>query len=299
MFPQVLLIGNGLNKTYDADGWGNLIKKIHCNPKIDPKSIEKVAFPLQAVLATGDRLDSQIKSKKDIFYGMESVDQIRPMMENILRIPFDYILTTNYSYEIERVANAKVQRDGNYCRNIAKSTIRNKHIEHKYLLHSYNDICFENYHHKIFHIHGEARKPQSIILGHYYYGKLLSLYIDMLAKNENKQFEHQQAGEPPIVDSWLDTFIMGDVYVLGFGLDFSEMDIWWLLNRKKREKAQHGTIYFYEPAQGNEVKHSLLDTYDAKPLSLGFNTKPSSFENFYKYAIEDIRNRVILAKKKK
>ena len=293
MYPQILLLGNGINRVYESNGWGDLIKKLACNPRIDPKTIEKVAYPLQVVLATGDKMDSRIKEKKELFYGLESIEHERPLLESVLRIPFDHILTTNYSYEIERVANEKVKADGKYCQKLARNLLRKEQVEKRYLLHSYNEISFEEHCHKIWHIHGEARKPQSIVLGHYYYGKLLSLYIDTLGKRENKQIERQRAGEAPLIESWLDAFIMGDVYVLGLSFDYSEMDLWWLLNRKKREKAQHGKLYFYEPSEGNEIKHSLLEAYDAKIERLGFNTKPVNYEQFYRYAIEDIRDKAL------
>ena len=73
--------------------------------------------------------------------------------------------------------------------------------------------------------------------------------------------------------------------------DFSEMDLWWLLNRKKRENAQHGKVYFYEPSKGNEVKHSLLDTYGAEIIDLKFRTEPVNYQNFYTFAIEDIQKK--------
>ena len=296
MYPQILLLGNGINRTCESNDWGDLIKNLSCNPRIDPKIIEEVAYPLQVVLATGDKLDIQIKENKELFYGLESIEQERPLLESILRIPFDHVLTTNYSYEIERVANSKVGADGKYCKKLARNLLRKDQVERKYLLHSYNEISFEEHCHKIWHIHGEARKPQSIVLGHYNYGKLLSRYIETLEKRGNKQLEHQRAGEAPLIESWLDAFIIGDVYVLGFGFDYSEMDLWWLLNRKKREKAQHGKLYFYEPSQGNEVKFSLLEAYDARIERLGFNTKPVNYQQFYRYAIEDIQKKVKCSK---
>ena len=45
----------------------------------------------------------------------------------------------------------------------------------------------------------------------------------------------------------MDAFILGDVYILGFGFDLSEFDLWWLLNRKFNEKADHGHVYYLEP----------------------------------------------------
>lgn len=132
------------------------------------------------------------------------------------------------------------------------------------------------------------------MLGHYYYGKLLGKYQKELEKSGNEQYKRQQEGKPVLQDSWLDAFIMGDVYVLGFGFDFSEMDLWWLLNRKKRENAGHGRVYFYEPSYGNELKESLLDVYDVNVIDLGFRTKmnDAGYKIFYDAAIDHISRTV-------
>ena len=34
--------------------------------------------------------------------------------------------------------------------------------------------------------------------------------------------------------SWIDLMFTTDVYIVGFGMDFSEQDIWWILNKRQR-----------------------------------------------------------------
>lgn len=294
IFPQVLLLGNGLNRSYGGADWSVLLNEIHDNPRIPKEHIQNLAFPLQAVLATDDHIDSCLKdkNKRKLFYGLMDIETIRPTLEILLDIPFDHILTTNYSYELERVAIKEIGVDGYGCQNIMH-TLDNKRAEQKYLLHTYNEISFHGHDHIIWHIHGEARKADSIILGHYYYGNLLARYQAELKKTGDKQFIRQNKGEEPIIHSWLDAFIMGDVYVLGFGYDFSEMDLWWLLNRKKREHADHGKLHFYSHTEGEENKLSLMKTYDTIVHDLGYYHRPQDFKAFYRDAIEDIRLRVI------
>lgn len=172
-----------------------------------------------------------------------------------------------------------------------------KQAEPKYLLHTYNEVNNQAKTSRVWHIHGEVRKPSSIVLGHYYYGNLLQRYQNELSGRKNKQFEREKDGLPPILDSWLDAFIMGDVYVLGFGFDFSEFDLWWLLNRKFRETAAHGKVIFYEPSFGNELKQSLLDTYGVQVENMGFRTREPDHKAFYEEAIKDIQMRVKANKK--
>ncbi|MDE6725976.1 MAG: hypothetical protein K2J79_10280 [Ruminiclostridium sp.] len=75
------------------------------------------------------------------------------------------------------------------------------------------------------------------------------------------------------IDDWTDAFIYGDVYILGFGFGFSEMDLWWLLNRKKRENQSKGKTFYYnicsesmdEKAKlSNNTKLTLLKLMDVK-----------------------------------
>lgn len=62
-------------------------------------------------------------------------------------------------------------------------------------------------------------------------------------------------------------------------MDFSELDLWWLLNRKKREKALHGKVVFYEPERPEEAaKYALLRAYGAEVRHLGFKL-PERAEN--------------------
>ena len=290
-YPRVLLLGNGLNRSCAGSDWGKLIDNIYCNNRVSLDEIKNNApFPIQAVLATDDNVHEKIKCLASSLYGLnkDKLDILRPYMEKLLELPFDYILTTNYSYEIEMISSDVYEYSDKII--MAKNLDKNERVEPKYLLHSYNQIDFHGKLHKVFHIHGEARKPNSIILGHYYYGELLSRYQAELSKNSNRQFFIQRNGKPYKITSWLDAFIMGDVYSVGFGFDFSEMDLWWLLCRKKYEKADHGKFVFYEPLSGNEVKHTLINCYDGETKNMGYKKTltDKQYTDFYNDVIEDI-----------
>lgn len=286
--PQVLLLGNGLNRCYGGDDWEKVIGAMWENRKIAKEQTKDVPFPLRAVIGSNDMLDQKLKSRPEFLYGLDHLEEIRKPLEKLLSAQFDHILTTNYSYELERVLNSKVKCDGEYCKNLMAHTDGSKRAEQKYLLHTYNQIIGQDHVNKIWHIHGEARKPDSVVLGHYYYGQLLSRYIAELKSRENSQLNCEKEGKPPIIKSWLDAFLMGDVYVLGFGYDFSEMDIWWLLNRKKREKAQHGKVIFYEPSYDQAAKLALLEVYGAEVKDLGYRSEKPNYPAFYEEAIDDI-----------
>ena len=99
-------------------------------------------------------------------------------------------------------------------------------------------------------------------------------------------------------------------------MDFCEFDLWWLLNRKKREKALHGKVVFYEPERSEDAaKYALLRAYGVEVRHLGFKLlatveneacdedlqaerdeqnkriwefNSKIYADFYRYAIEDI-----------
>jgi hypothetical protein len=271
------------------------MKKLWTNDTIgvDEESVKQMPLSLQIVIGTEDHVNTATKTYRSELSGVDSVDELQRPIGSILDIGFDHILTTNYSYELERVADPRVERSGKYCKNLIRNMDESKPAEPKYMLHTYNSVQFNGKENKIWHIHGEARKPQSIILGHYYYGTLLGRYQQELEKRGNQQYQREKEGQPPIIGSWLDAFVMGDVYVLGFGFDFAEMDLWWLLNRKKRENAAHGDLYFYESNEAeNAAKFSLLQAYGAKIESCGYSAKPADYKDFYDKAIADIRDKV-------
>ena len=70
-------------------------------------------------------------------------------------------------------------------------------------------------------------------------------------------------------------------------MDFSEIDIWWLLNRRLREKSGHGKIYFLE--EKNLVKQEIIKKFDITHIDLGFKEKPENFSEFYNLAFEKIK----------
>ena len=161
------------------------------------------------------------------------------------------------------------------------------------MLHTYYSMPAGGRDVPIFHIHGEARKPDSVILGHYYYGNLLFRYDDYLTRRAPGGL-YRVGKDGMTVMSWLDYFILGDVYCLGFGFDTAEIDLWWLLCRKKRERAPHGALYFIEPdRKGSETKHGLLRAYHAQSVSLGVSDPDNDgYKAFYEKAVAEIGRRM-------
>lgn len=309
--PKILLLGNGINRAFAVGdvSWTELLKAITMNKEVgielDRLKNEKnhlireiVPLPLEIVLRTDDNVNIAVKNAKENLYGALNNDEQKNFLRKILSAGFDCILTTNYSYELE-MASLKdgVKLTDTRLKNIQKHTNPEKRAEAKYLLHTYNSVDYNGVQNQIWHIHGEARKPNSMIIGHYYYGNLLFKYKELLTKRRNSYHYSQENADTFEIKSWLDAFILGDVYILGFGMDFSEIDLWWLINRKKREKALHGEAIFYEPtSDGFNMKKKLLVDYDVTVKNLGYSVNENckiDYKNFYQDALADIEEQII------
>ncbi|MBQ6508535.1 MAG: SIR2 family protein [Flexilinea sp.] len=295
--PQVLFLGNGLNLAFGGISWSDLIEKISKRDDFDWAGSE-MPMPLQAILASNNQIRTSLQAAKEDFRGKIQTEQQMEVLRVLLTMGFDDIITTNYSYELEEAALGKFELSD---RQIAKLMgYTSDHAERNYLLHTYNRVQCENIENRIWHIHGEIRKTDSMILGHYWYGKLLYKIIEESEKRKDLYARSQKEEKPAELNSWMDSFILGDVYILGFGFGLSEVDLWWLLNRKQRERAEHGKVYFYElRSEKQREKTELLKLMDVEVIDLGFSQtektktdgKPD-YETFYRAAIEDVRQKI-------
>ena len=296
-YPQVLFLGNGLNLAYSGISWADLIGKIAKRDDFD-WSRSEMPMPLQAILATDNQIRTSLKTAKEDFRGKIRNDRQMEVLRDLLTMGFDDILTTNYSYELEEAALGQSELSDRQVAKLMRYTSEN--AERNYLLHTYNQVRCGNTENRIWHVHGEIRKTDSMILGHYWYGKLLYKIIEESEKNKDRYARNQKDGKPTELNSWMDSFILGNVYVLGFGFGLSEVDLWWLLNRKQRERADHGRVYFYELcSEKQREKTELLKLMDAEVLDLGFShtekTAPDGkpdYKAFYQAAINDIRRKM-------
>ena len=207
-------------------------------------------------------------------------------------MPFDAVLSTNYTYELEAAFNRKYP-------NLSAETKRKKYSlrkdgvkREKYLLHTYN--LMEKGKPEIWHIHGELRCPSSIVLSHDEYARLVRKIIEFSSKRGGSYEKDRKNLE---IKSWIDYFLMGDVYVLGLSYDFSDFDLWWLLGRRLREHSGCGKFIFYEPIKKEEYYKQLalrdagVDVRNCNVI-IKESTKGKDYARFYKRAIMDIQDQI-------
>lgn len=288
--PQILLLGNGINRAFSSDSWDDLLNSIDRRPERYDIGDYRCPETLKAILITEDNVDKALQSQKERLgdLGTEKPEKQTRLLRRLLRLGFDEILTTNYSYELETAALGQGKVNNRSLARMQSHTSEVSRCEKNFMLHTFNRVEFEGEEKRVWHIHGEARKPDSMILGAYYYGNLLGKIIE-LNKRRGRQYFSEQT---PKIRSWTDAFILGDVYILGFGFGFAESDMWWLLNRKKRE-GNVGKTFFYElkPKSGiNRAKTDLLELMNVEIIYK--SVSGGNWQEVYEWAVGDIEKRL-------
>lgn len=133
---------------------------------------------------------------------------------------------------------------------------------------------------RLWYIHGYADRPRSIILGYEQYSGMLQRMRDYVVTGP----AYEKFDKPPLTKriqrgsgfqraSWIDLFLLEDVHILGFKLDYAEMDLWWLLTYRSRLMSRgnvartssvfrpRNNVYYYIPDEyvvGSKAKLELL-----------------------------------------
>jgi len=203
-----LLVGNGVNYLGSGNviSWENLLKElirsINKEGVIDMN--EKPFLHIYEEIYTRELRYTNTKEttiKQRIFNALATTTA-NEYHQKITSIGFKNIMTTNYEYFL----TPDSQR---------------KNSETKYSLFRYQTHNNQ----KVWHIHGELNNLDSLMLGYdHYMGSInnMQTYLHKKKKDTDKQ-------------SWVDIFLNDDIYILGLGLDFGEIDLWWLLSYRNRE----------------------------------------------------------------
>ena len=254
---SVLFVGNGINQLAGvAMGWNALFAEAI---RIDGFQVQDSLTPTleyELNVRNAMKLDSTKTSetiKKEIAAHLNRRQEEAPAgWEQTIHLTLmasapHTILTTNYDYFLERACDPAFR--------IGPASTR----EWLYSKERYRDVPG----HRIYHIHGECAVPSSICLGFEHYVGSIQYIRSELTRGTSekasadgiKRLYHLHdvlSGlDAPIKDRWYYSFFLEDVYILGFGLDAAEQDIWWLLNyraemMRKYPDLIHNTITYFE-----------------------------------------------------
>lgn len=131
------------------------------------------------------------------------------------------------------------------------------------------------------HYCGSIAKIKSYIYGDYLFNTQKVMPIRDKLHNQN-QFDSI---------SWVELFFSHDIHIIGFSLDFSEIDIWWLLNKRARmlhdkDYPIHNKIYYYTNEE-NKEKLELLRSVNVEICKIP--VEQNNYVSHYESAISAIQ----------
>ncbi|KKL62521.1 hypothetical protein LCGC14_2184360 [marine sediment metagenome] len=259
---HTLLVGNGLSRTTkNGYSWEKVVKSLasKANMKYD-KNDNTVPFPLLyekfflncTKMHYNEDVDKKQHGTKKQDYEDEYKKQYvaKPMEDiphnefhkQIASAGFKHIITTNYDYCIQY----SVMKDWNPS--------YSKKDETRYRLYKRHLLGNTN----IWHIHGEINKHKTIMLGQEHYSGALSHMRHYILGDNKKHSAFAKMRDfdtrPEEKYSWTDVFLRDNVHIVGLGLDFCEIDLWWLLVIKERIRSKKLDFPF-------PIEHKVGETY--------------------------------------
>ncbi|WP_447825878.1 SIR2 family protein [Aeromonas salmonicida] len=202
------------------------------------------------------------------------------IFEALKLLDVEHYLTTNYDYAFEKALRTPPEH-------LSTEDIYSLRRKRKYS--TQEGVKY------LWNIHGEIDHPKSIMLG-------LDHYCGSVSKIESYvkgTYKHTIDGEVHNVSSmvmklkssnfcltsWVDLFFSSNVHIIGLSLDYSETDLWWLLNKRARLSADglvKNKIYFYTQ-KFEQQKADLLKSFNVTVVNI--NLIGNNYKEMYRSAI--------------
>ena len=286
-YPRVLLLGNGILRLRGGVSWEALLSRIAVNDDIQDDVLREIPMAMRVeALCGADVEGARLRAAGEF----EPIDAcVTDTLRRLLSLPWDCVLTTNYTYEAEGVMlnRSRFGREDRsrmlVCMN--GSVLRRDNLHFCYIMERKGLPPLP-----VWHIHGDLGRPESMILSYYSYAKAISRLQKYNRKLKNAFQEAVEARRTISPLSWSDWFILGDVYSVGFGYDFSEFDLWWAAERKARENAAVGRLIAYQDRQEkSDPVCALLKSIGAEVVRV---RDYDDYTQFYSIVIDDIEERI-------
>jgi len=277
---MVALIGNGINRVENNYSWETLIQSLLIEYGDNSIKIRGKPFNLLYEEILSRSLFSKIVDRE--YLVLESISEhIKKFSFNIYHKKaiekYNTIITTNYDYAFEQI---DLDIDIDDIKSISKE-----------LRYSINrKINIKNNKNSIWHIHGEANKPNSICIGYEHY----SAYIQQMRNYIIDNRKYFNVDNPPdeYNESWLKYIFTEDIDIIGLDLNFSEIDLWWLiiyrsrsLNRHKKENVNKITYYLKEEEYYSEKDIEKFELLKANNIIIE-KVKAKTYKEYYKKVLE-------------
>lgn len=274
---KVLFVGNGVNRIESNYSWKELLEDL--KSMIGKQEIilnGRKPFPmLYEEIYFRAKKNNNVEEETIFEYIVEKMKGLEPnpIHQQIMNLNIEHIITTNYDYALEKVFTKRIEDIKSV------STSQSGSPETIYRITTKNVLMDKH----IWHVHGELKNRGTLILGQRMYSKALSKvnsYID----NDFVVSKHK---------SWIDLMFTEEIHMLGFGLDYSEIDIWLVLNERARyylknnKKKNKIYFYMYNPYLENLDFEYILDSFDIKVIK---SIEDESAFSFYERVLKDLES---------
>lgn len=211
----------------------------------------------KVLYASGEVVESRLK--KDIAARVRCFEP-NDVYKIVADLPVEHYLTTNYDNTL-----LKAKKNGSI-----KSWNKQEQL---YSIRRHYSIEEGSLKQTYWPIHGSEDSPGSIMIGFDHYCGALNK-IENFVKGGYESSEQgrmasiikrlQDGIQVPL--SWIDLFFISDIHIIGQGLDYSEMDLWWILNKRRRIKQKEdklitNNISYYPDCPLDAGKRQLLSGF--------------------------------------
>lgn len=286
MGRKVLFVGNGINRLEGNDGsWEFVLNSLasSLNEKIALNFLKEKPFTLvfdEIFLNTKRRSsEREIELKKHVAELVEKIPRNK-YHDGFVNSPVKHIITPNYDYNFEN-ASKFPHKEANLKKETKYSLFRRRKVGST----------------SVWHMHGEARVPNSVMLGHDQYSGYMQKLRAYLTTRADRATKATSPYKRNIADfennsdhySWVDIFLENDVHIVGYSLDYTEIEMWWLLYYKEKLKQlgkfKTGETHFYYFQVDNiddreMAKHSLLKSFGVKVHSPKYSSYSEAYDDF-------------------
>lgn len=282
---NILFIGNGLNRLGNSLSWNELLNSLqeednedfHVRQKPAPQKLPST-LKYEYILLSSDigrygisdrdsekKVDDrQLKLKQSIARKINEYPG-NEIYDRLALFPFDHYITTNYDHILDK---ALLKNGYEYS--------KGNNSESLYNIKRYRLFVKENIERKIFPIHGDINAPKSIMIDYNHYCGTVAKVNDYLKgkyswsdKGKNTilpSMEKRLLDKDVNVYSWIDHFFLSNIYVLGFGFEWVETELWWLLDRRRRYvkeglRTPNRIIYYFLTTQDDILSDSSSEEF--------------------------------------